>query len=365
MAVTKGESEKGTGLNIVSLFSGAGGLEIAACRTGRVKRIVSTDSNEVFLSTTEHNMPIHFPEVEHVGLVADARELSASDLSLLMGESIDVVMGGPPCDDFTSTGLRRGFNGNKGPLIYEFARLVAELKPKYFLFENVPNLARQFGSNFADFLHHFESAGYHLSWEILSARDFGAPTIRKRIFIVGTKSKKLLGDFSFPTPTHGAKLDDLTLFIGEGDLKPFTLVKDVLNTLPDRKNVGQVDHKYSNHTGRIHRPATIEYMKTVPAGVESGKSFRYRAPWDGICRSLTAGVDENTKSYLHPIFHREMTVREYARIHGFPDTWFFKGTHHNGIKQVANAVPIPLGMSVWGSIHTAFNTNVVEGLEFK
>jgi DNA (cytosine-5)-methyltransferase 1 len=350
------ETGKEAGLNVVSLFAGAGGLEIAACSTGRVNRVVSTDSNQVFLSTTEHNLPKHFPEVEHACLVADARDLKGCDLLALMGGDIDVVMGGPPCDDFTTTGLRRGLDGNKGPLIYEFARLVTEIGPSLFLFENVPNLARQFELDFAQFLSCFRSAGYHFRWEVLSARDFGAPTIRKRIVLVGSHLKENLDRFRFPSPTHGEKPIDPPLFVGSGELKPYVLVRDVLNSLPDRNNEVGAKQKILNHTGRMHRPRTVEHMKKVPPGVDIQKSFRYRAPWDGVCRSLTAGVDASTKSFVHPIFHREMTVREYARIHCFPDTWFFQGNHHNGIKQVANSVPIPLGIGVWEKVHDVFRT---------
>jgi DNA (cytosine-5)-methyltransferase 1 len=352
----------GTGLNIVSLFAGAGGLEIAACSTGRVNRVVSTDANRVFLSTTELNLPEHFPEVEHASLVVDARDLKGGDLLALMDGHVDVVMGGPPCDDFTSTGLRRGFDGIKGPLIYEFARLVSEIKPTIFLFENVPNLANQFRSDFDEFLSYFEGAGYHLRWEILSACHYGAPTIRKRIVLVGARSKKDLGTLRFPSPTHGEQSDDLSLFESDGGLKPYVQVRDVLHDLPDRSYAAEMNQEILNHTGRKHRPSTVEHMKEVPAGVEIGKSYRYRAPWFGVCRSLTAGLDASTKSYIHPVFHREMTVREYARIHCFPDTWFFSGTHHNGIKQVANSVPIPLGAGIWEEIHDFFGTAFTDEL---
>jgi DNA (cytosine-5)-methyltransferase 1 len=81
-------------------------------------------------------------------------------------------------------------------------------------------------------------------------------------------------------------------------------------------------------------------------GKKVRKSFRYRAPWSGLIQSLTAGRDDSTKAYLHPLYHREMTVREYARLHMFPDSWVFAGTANNGIKQVANSVPLPLGEAV-------------------
>ena len=132
------------------------------------------------------------------------------------------------------------------------------------------------------------------------------------------------------------------------DLLPYVSVGDVLKDLPD--NCEPTALNFNNHTARIHRPSTIEHFKTIPQGIQVKKSYRYRAPWDGPSHSLTAGMDSSTKSYIHPIYHREMSVREYARIHGFPDTWIFSGTRSNGLKQVANAVPVLLAESVLRSI---------------
>jgi DNA (cytosine-5)-methyltransferase 1 len=337
------------GLNVVSLFAGAGGLEVAACSTGRIARMVSSDSNETFLSTTENNLSRHFPSVRHKGVLSDARELIGADLAAEIGGNVDVVMGGPPCDDFTKTGLRRGFSGNKGPLIFEFCRVVEEIGPSVVLFENVPNLATQFKSEYSAFLERIERSGYTVAWKLLSACDYGAPTMRKRIVMVGTKPE--VGTYSFPEPMYGAE-GESHLFGDQQQLKPFVPVRDALNDLPDVEPDGAVSEAFLNHVGVVHRPQTIEHFKSIRAGVDTRQSFRYRSPWDGLCRSLTAGLDDRTKAYLHPVFHREMTVREYARIQGFPDTWFFEGTRHNGIKQVANSVPVPLGAAIWENIHS-------------
>lgn len=322
-------------LNVISLFAGAGGLEIAACSTGVVGKILSTDSNETFLETTKINLPLHFPEVSHDAIVSDARELKGGGLVDRLGSCPDLLMGGPPCDDFTHFGRRLGLVGDKGPLIFEFLRIVDESRPRCFVFENVPNLAQQFRSVLDSFLSEAERIGYHMSWGVLAAADFGAPTMRKRVVVVGWSEEELQAQFTFPLPTHDG------LNGKNSGLETHIFVRDVLSGMPDARLNGHPD--YHNHTGRNHRPATVEHLKSVPQGVHVKKSYRYRAPWDGLCRSLTAGVDHSTKSYIHPIHHREMSVREYARIHGFPDSWFFCGTHHNGIKQVANAVPVPLG----------------------
>ena len=334
------------GLRVVSLFAGAGGLDIAFCETGRVSELFSTDSHPVFLQTIINNLPKHFPTVRHSHLVADARTLTGEEILKHIKAPVDIVIGGPPCDNFTCFGKRQGLEGSKGPLIFEFARIISELRPKCFLFENVPNLQRQFKDALRDLLNYFEQAGYDVSnSSLLSAPEYGSPTQRKRLFVVGFKEQSTAQYFNFPLSTHGDKKQDL--FSEIKPLKPFVNVAIALGDLPD---VGPEDGLIFNHTGRFHKPATIEHMKTVPQGVAVSKSFRYRAPWSGLCRSLTAGMDNGTKAYLHPIYHREMSVREYARLHGFPDSWRFSGNHHNGIKQVANAVPVQLGHAVARSV---------------
>jgi DNA (cytosine-5)-methyltransferase 1 len=327
--------------DLISLFAGAGGLEFAACSTASINKIVSTDANEVFLKTTCSNLKCHFPEVEHICFTEDVRQVSGDRLIKKLGNPPDVLIGGPPCDDFTGFGLRKGIEGRKGPLIFEFLRLVQETNPICFIFENVPNLTQQFRSVFDDFLAYSEDIGYKCYWDLLHACDFGAPTIRKRVFVVGWRKSINGFSFRFPEATH-SKLGEVE------KTKPFTMISNVLDTLPDVKTNEAT--KFDNHTGRPHKPVTIEHMKTVPPGKYVPQSRRYRAPWNALCRSLTAGLDNSTKSYLHPVFHREMSVREYARIHGFPDTWIFNGTHHNGIKQVANAVPLPLGSAVLSKV---------------
>lgn len=331
-------------VRIVSLFSGAGGLEIAACKTGRVEAIVSTDSNATFLSTVEKNMPTHFPEVRHAATVSDAKELNGATLRELLGCTPDIVMGGPPCDDYTQFGKRQGFAGEKGPLIFQFLRLVDELRPACFVFENVPNLARQFKEIFELFLKQAQDIEYFSKWSIIKACDYGAPTLRSRVLVVGWRTPQDNDNFQFPSPKYGDPADSSLLIHSGNMLKPYLHVKNVLEDLPDTSEPSS--RFYLNHTGRPHRLETIEHLKSVPQGKNIKKSFRYRAPWDGLSQSLTAGVDYATKSYIHPIYHREMSVREYARIHSFADTWEFCGTHHNGVKQVANSVPIPLGEAV-------------------
>lgn len=331
-------------LTIVSLFSGAGGLDLAACQTGFVGRLFSTDSNPVFLDTASNNIGSHFPEVIHTSLAEDARKLNGKAiLKLLNTDEVDIVIGGPPCDDFTYAGRRRGEKGDKAPLIMDFARLVLELRPKSFLFENVPNLAKQFKGFFEIFLNNFQE-NYKVRREILGAMDFGSPTTRERVFAIGFLNNNLGVGFQFPEPTHGNSSTQMPLFTNKTILKKHNTVENVLSDLPDA--AGESSGNYYNHTVRQHRPKTIQHIMTVPQGVGVKKSFRYRAPWDGLCRSLTAGLDNTTKAYIHPIFHREMTVREYARIHDFPDSWVFNGTRDNGIKQVANAVPIRLGQAI-------------------
>lgn len=332
------------GLTVVSLFSGAGGLDIAACNTGNVCDLFSTDSNELFLGTLRVNLPRHFPKIKHQCLVADAHQLRGDEIRISLRSQPDILIGGPPCEDFTTFGKKRGEKGKKAPLVLEYARLLNELRPRAFIFENVPNLNKQFKKYFNRILRNFSEADYRYQWACLKAYEFGAPTMRERIFVVGFLEKSLMDSFSFPQPTHTKDITQLPLLDSPTILRPCVTVGQVLSNLPD---VGDPEaRRFINHSGRNHRPSTIEHLKTIPQGVAVHKSYRYRASWDGLCRSLTAGGDEGSKAYIHPHYHREMTVREYARIHGFPDTWEFAGSFDRGLKQVANAVPIQMGTAV-------------------
>jgi DNA (cytosine-5)-methyltransferase 1 len=339
-------------LRVVSLFAGAGGLEIALCNTLPVEAIVSSDSNPVFLKTTEVNLPIHFPKVRHTAIVSDARSLTGKMLIEALGGPCDLVMGGPPCDDFTKYGRRRGLEGDKGPLIFEFSRIVAEIRPRAFLFENVPNILKVARRGFEQMIADLQAAGYNSSWKLLKACDYGVPTIRERVFLAGTLDN---GVFAFPEPTHGKCKDQCTLF-DANSLKSYILVSDVLHDVPAPYSKGS--ERFSNHQTRQHSEQTIAKLALVAQGKWVRGSYRYRSPWNGLCSSLTAGEDHATKSHIHPLHDREMSVREYARIHMFPDSWIFQGNHHNGIKQVANAVPIPLGIAVMRSLGMTFNEKV-------
>lgn len=331
-----------SGVKAISLFSGAGGLDFAICQSMQICKLVSTDSNPVFLSTVERNIPRHFPNVDHSTICENAQSLKAERLLELLGGRPDLLVGGPPCEDFTSYGLLKGLRGDKGPLIFDFARLVKETSPSVFIFENVPNLLTVAASGFKRLLRVFEEAGYRNYWSILNASDFGAPTKRQRLFIVGISDS--IGDrpYTFPEATYAATKD------GNGHTNCHVHVKDVLEDLPDPSECSP--DKYLNHIPRRHKPHTLAAIKRIKSGTWARILFRYRAPWHGLCASLVAGQDNATKSHIHPKYHREMTVREYARIHGFPDTWFFSGTRNNGAKQVANSVPIPLGIAVARSV---------------
>lgn len=345
-------------LTVVSLFAGAGGLDIAVCSSGRVGTLLSTDSNPVFLQTVIDNLPRHFPDVTHRHIVADARDLSSDKVRKVLGtQNIDIVIGGPPCDDFTPYGRKKGEAGEKAPLVFEFVRLLGELKPRAFLFENVPNLTRQFNGFWQKLLESFPSEYQTVSWSVLAAKNFGAPTVRQRVFAVGFRESADRESFEFPVPTHGEVNGQFFLPGIKNNFKPYVTVGNVLKGIPDVTDPSAA--LFHNHEGKKHRPQTIEHLKTVQQGVHTKKSFRYRAPSNGLCHSLTAGVDHSTKSYIHPIYHREMSVREYARIHGFPDTWVFSGNPHNGIKQVANAVPVQLGQAILKSVVFAVNEQEV------
>ena len=208
--------------NAISLFSGAGGMDIGFSKAGfDVKLCVEIDT--ACCETLQKNLP------KTKVLNADVSKLSGQDLLTKSGlefGKVDMLFGGPPCQSFSLAGNRAGLNDSRGRLVFDFVRLVKELAPKSFVMENVSAMAswqkgqvikeieKEFSSKFS---LNGQSFKYDVTHKTLNAADFGVPQSRKRIFIVGNR----LGvDFQFPKPTHGAAV-------------PYVTVGETLSPLPD------------------------------------------------------------------------------------------------------------------------------------
>jgi len=177
-----------TSYPIVSLFSGAGGLDLGFERAG-FNIIWANDHDRDIWATFEKNFP-------HTKL--DRRSITDIDVSEVP-DSIGII-GGPPCQSWSEAGAGRGINDKRGQLFYDYIRLLKVKQPKFFLVENVVGiLAPKHSAAFNGFLHDFEDAGYVVTWQLLDAHDYNVPENRRRVIIVGYR-KDLNKKFVFPAP---------------------------------------------------------------------------------------------------------------------------------------------------------------------
>lgn len=319
---------------VIELFCGCGGMSSGLLQAGFNVRL-GIDNNEAAIDTYNYN----HEHVGSVGVCADIRELSGAELrerARLRG-GLDLLTGGPPCQPFSIIGKRRALEDERGDLVLEYVRLVRELQPTAFIFENVPNFARIDEGRVADMVkNRLSRAGYALSDAILAVADYGVPQMRKRYLIVGVKDRQALG---FPPATHG----EMPL-LGQ---KPVVTCKQALGDLPDVDTDEAL--QYRNHEGTTHSPAMLEMFKHLKPGERDPKSHHDRLHPDRPSYTLRAG--NGNFSPLRPIHYkhdRVISVRESARIQGFADeyAWPDDMSRLQQYRQVGNAVPPPLAAAV-------------------
>jgi DNA (cytosine-5)-methyltransferase 1 len=340
---------------MVSLFSGGGGLDLGLEAAGFQSRF-STDIDPFSCATLQRGrsaatgLQLPFMQ-ESVVVNADINGLTSSfifEASGLKRGEIDLLAGGPPCQAFSVFGKRLGRKDKRGQLVEQYYRLLGELRPKAFLFENVFGLltvergrvfeeARKRLANPRPGLH------YELSVLRLEAADYGVPQHRDRVFIVGSLEGLKV---SSPNPVVHQSAD-----VENKNLPDLRTVKDGLRGLASPN-----EFHPKNHTGRLHSQRIVErYANMQPRERDSHTRIN---KLDLATPSFTIIVGSDAgggKGHIHPIEPREVTPRESARLQTFPDWWEFVGEGRHAIRQVGNAVPPLLGYAVGAQIlHDVF-----------
>lgn len=309
-------------LNAVSLFSGGGGLDLGFAFAG-VKSVYSSDIEAALCQTLESNFQDSVIEAE------DIYNLTASRIKKKTGlQSFDLVIGGPPCQAFSILGKRNSFEDPRGKVVFEYTRLIKELKPKAFLFENVPGLlSLNKGRDWEELLTYLESkTRYKVFYKILNSADYGIPQIRKRIFIVGFRSRKT--EFDFPTPTFGNNSKEPGLFqVALPDWLPAKLALSSIDGL-------------ANHRKRPHGQEVLNRYKKVAPGSRDKIDHTDRINPERPSGTVLVGSrGGGGRPFIHPYEPRHLTVREAARLQSFPDWYEFVGTESWQYRAVGNAVP--------------------------
>lgn len=298
-------------MKIISLFSGAGGLDLGLILAGN-KIVWANDIDANAVATYRKNIG------EHI-VCADIKDVKMRDIP----DGADVVVGGFPCQGFSQANLLRDVDDDRNVLYRFFRKVIADKQPKFFLAENVKGiLSLGGGTAIKKILADFQNAGYVVEVHLVNMADYGVPQHRQRVIIVG--QRKDLGEellFRFPPPTHAKD--------GRGDLTPWRTIRDELERFPDPDKPNDiVNHVYSayklayrNFTG--HRPTNPD--KPCPTILARGNGG------GGVC------------AIPHYNGRRRLTIRESAAIQTFPDDFEFVGAMNSCYRQIGNAVPVRFG----------------------
>jgi DNA (cytosine-5)-methyltransferase 1 len=319
----------------VELFCGCGGMSTGFLDAGiRVAAGFDLDRRSIEAYNYNHE------DRGSRGYVLDLAKASGEDLLALAGvERIDALIGGPPCQPFSIVGKRRGRDDERSNLVFHFARLARELRPKAVFFENVPNLAAiEEGRLFQSLVSRLRGCGYAVSHATVAAADFGVPQVRRRLLLVGAQMTKPI---ELPEPTHGPR------GLLSPHLQPYRTARDALDDLPDAGDFGECG--VYNHEPTEHSADMLCRFAKLPAGTRERGSFHDRLDPDRPSYTLRAGT--GNFSPLRPVhyrYHRVITARESARLQGFPDDFIWPDwiPRLQQYRQIGNAVPPPLGRAV-------------------
>ncbi|MGE5034954.1 DNA cytosine methyltransferase [Yersinia enterocolitica] len=326
-------------LKVVSLFTGGGGLDLGLEAAG-FNTVFATDIDEHSCITLNSNkekcLRLKKPILQEAVIVQkDIKELRSDFIlektNLRVGE-LDLLAGGPPCQAFSVFGKRKGKEDPRGLLAYEYLRLLSDLEPKAFFFENVYGLLTIDGGDvFKELCEKLnnpkEGLLYKLSIFRLNAADYGVPQFRDRVFIIGSREGKAIEEI--PPICSGDKSDKKL-----SNLLPYRTVSDGL------KNIPPMGECLANHIGRKHSERIIERYASLKFGERDPKTRINKLSPNRPSFTIIVGSDKGGgKGHVHPFEPREVTPRESARMQTFPDWWEFSGTSRHPIRQVGNAVP--------------------------
>ncbi len=328
----------------ISLFTGAGGLDIGLERAG-LRAVSLCEIEKVFCDSLHENQLLeHADGIKYFRGASihntDICEVAGADL--VGNKEIDLIVGGPPCQAFSSSGKQLSVLDARGKLVHEFLRIVDELKPKMFLFENVRGLvtardgAGEPGGVICDLIDQFHEIGYSCRTTLLNSADYGSHQRRVRCFILASRNGEAP---LFPEPSHQKghgllyptwrTLGEFLSEHADPDSANFTYptqeLAEKLEQLPDGsgvKSIGKAEPtRPGGHWG--YRQGTFIADKELPARTVTGSASQDWVRHDGILRRLT--------------------LNEVKLLQGFPQTWHLLGTKTQKYNQVGNAVPAVFG----------------------
>lgn len=315
-------------MKIVSFFAGAGGLDLGFEKAG-FDVIWANEYDKEIWETFEKN---------HTNTFLDRR--SIVDIPSNEVPDCDGIIGGPPCQSWSEAGSKRGITDKRGQLFYEFMRILADKKPKFFLAENVSGmLLPAHKEALSNIKQMFTEIGYNLSFQLLNASDYGVPQDRKRVFFIGYRND--LGiNFQFPnpiTPENKVTLEDVIW-----DLKDNVLPADAGNyTNGDKCKVENHEYMTGGFSSIFMSRNRVRSWEEVSFTIQAGGRHAPIHPQAPKMEFIEQNVREFVKGQEH--LYRRLSVRECARIQTFPDDFkFYYNSVVAGYKMIGNAVPVKL-----------------------
>ena len=363
--------------DVISLFSGAMGLDIGLGRAG-LNVVIGQDFEPSCVETMKAN--------GHKVLGGDIREIKPETLLELTGLHVGepfMICGGPPCQPFSTAGKRLGINDPRGSLFMDFIRMIDYIRPRFFVMENVKGIVssplkhvstkervkddpeQKLGTVLDVILSEFNKLGYKTVYGILDAVNYGVPQFRERFVLIGSRDNE---DIFLPMPTHfqmHQNSDYRWKTVGE-------VIKDLENDPGEYTPLSGDRKKYLHMVpeGGNWRDLPEEVIPVAMGGAyESGGGkvgFYRRLSYKQPSPTITTSPAQKATMLCHPRQDRPLSIKEYARIQQFPDDWKFTGTISAQYRQIGNAVPIGLAEAIGRAIiSTANRTSTIETKRFR
>lgn len=316
-------------MNIISLFSGAGGLDLGFEKAG-FRIAMANEYDKTIWATYEKNHKA--PLIKN-----DIRKIKETDFP----NEIDGIIGGPPCQSWSEAGSGRGINDNRGQLFLDYIRILEAKKPKFFVAENVAGILHQKHSEaFNSFIRAFENCGYRVSINLVDANDYNVPQTRMRVIIVGYRND-IKKKFKFPKANKYRPVLKDAIW----DLRLAKAAKEHNKT--NGSNLYIANHEYmiggfsTMYMSRNRVRQWDEPSFTIQAGGRHAPIHPQAPKMQFVSQNVRIFVPNHEESY------RRLSVRECARIQTFPDDFIFIYEDiADGYKMIGNAVPVNLAQAI-------------------
>lgn len=356
----------------VDLFAGAGGMSLGFQWAG-FEVCAAVEYDPIHAATHKFNFPNCATICRSVSDI-DGAYIRSQSPTLADNPDVDVVFGGAPCQGFSLIG-KRSLEDPRNHLVYDFVRLVADIRPKFFVFENVKGLTVGAQKKFLhELIEEFQKRGYNVreEYQVLNAADYGVPQDRRRLFLFG--SRKGIPLPKYPAATHSLDGEKRLL-----RLKRTPSVWDAIGDVPEADDFPELLERdwtmaefgpatdysrplrqRSDSNGRellssslrtVHTPISVHRFGITDHGAIEPVSRFFKLDPSGICNTIRAGTASDRGAFtsprpIHPHSQRCITVREAARLHSYPDWFRFHVTKWHGFRQVGNSVPPLLARAV-------------------